>query len=315
MNHNIAVVIVTFCSRDLIAQCLQSVIDEDVTDIWVVDNASTDDTVDYVNTHFPQVNLIANAENIGFAAANNMAIRQIEGKDILFLNPDAWLTDGALAAMRQALEANQDVAMVGPRVIRQGEVEPTLLEAPRFFTSWMFILTGMRAMNTGGFAGKVVQGFPWRRVTEGEHIRGSCMLVRCKALEEVGLMNELFFLYFEETEWCLRFRQHDWKIVIEPKALAHHIGKASVGTQNALPSLEFMRSAVLFWKVNNTWVEHAFLRSTLFLMALTKCLLLLPFSAEKHRRGWLLNVAGLALNPFRMPIVYHQARRPSAWMK
>lgn len=317
MNHDIAAIVVTFRSQKLIDRCLQSLIAEGVpsTNIWLVDNASDDGTVNHVRENYGQVNIIHNHENLGFAAANNQALCHMTAKYVLLLNPDAWLNAEALERMVAVMEQDERIAIVGPSIVRQKQVEQSLLMRPRFWEAWFFLLSGMRAFETGGFSGKAAQGFPWQDVTDGDHVRGACMLVRQEAVTDVGLMDETFFLYFEETEWCLRFRQHGWRVVIAPQATAYHIGKASVRTQERLPSLEFMRSAILFWKKTLAWPAQVSLRVTLFFMVMVKWSLLLPVKSAKGQREWLWRVASLTVNPFGLPIVYNKARRPSSWPK
>lgn len=315
MNVNeVSAIVVTFRSRLLIDQCLQSLQEAGVQHIWVVDNASDDGTADYVQQNYPGIHLIRSEKNLGFAAGNNLALGQIQSEAVLLLNPDAWLTPNALNLMLSTLSAETNVGMVGPSIDRQGQTEPSLLQAPSAFASWLFLLSGMRAFGTGGFSGKEVEGFPWCSVTEGDHLRGSCMLVRLQAIRDVGLLDESFFLYFEETEWCMRFRQKGWRILIEPAALVHHVGKASVQTQESLPSLEYMRSGVLFWMKIYPWVIQWILRGTLWMMACMKYVLLLLFRpASVEQKGWLSNVVALAIHPYKLPIVYDRAKRPSSW--
>ncbi len=306
----VAAVVVTFRSRSLIDRCLQSLRSAKVSEIWVVDNASDDGTAEYIEAEYPEVNLIRSEFNLGFAAGNNLALKNIAADSVLLLNPDAWLAPGALEEMLQVMESDSKIAVVGPSIDRQGEAEPSLLMEPGLIESWAFLFSGMRR---GSFSGRAVEGFPWRTVTDGDHVRGSCMLVRRNAIDEAGLLDESFFLYFEETEWCLRFRKHGWRVVIALEALAHHIGKASVKTQESLPSLEFMRSTIIFWKKSHAWPLQIGLRVTLAFMAGAKWLLLLPVANAADRRGWLLNVIGLVMNPFGLPIIYDRARRPASW--
>jgi len=308
-----AAVVVTFRSRPLIDRCLESLQQAGVGEVWVVDNASDDGTADHVASSYPKVHLIRSEQNLGFAAANNLALRRIHSDAVLLLNPDAWLAPGALETMLQVLDSDTGIGVVGPRIERQGMSEPSLLAAPRAVCAWLFLLSGMRAFTTGGFAGRPVAGYPWQSLTDGDHVRGSCMLLRRQALEDAGLLDDAFFLYFEETEWCLRLRRHGWRVVIAPAALVHHVGKASVGTQESLPSLEFMRSAVIFWQKLYGRPVQIGLRITLMLMAVVKWLLLLPMPANGERRRWLLAVAGLAMHPYARPVVFDYARRPPVW--
>ncbi|MDQ7005216.1 MAG: glycosyltransferase family 2 protein [Ghiorsea sp.] len=315
MNKLVTAIVVTFRSKLLIDQCLKSLEDEGVSQMIVVDNASDDGTADYVAKHYPHIQLLRNSENIGFAAANNLAIQQLEqaDSDVLLLNPDAWLAPDALAHMQAAMRSDSRIAIVGPSIERDQQLEPSLLLRPKASASIQFILSGMRAMETGGFAGEVAPNYPWSSITDGDHVRGSCMLVRYQAIQDVGLLDDMFFLYFEETEWCLRFRNQGWRVVIAPDAQAYHLGKASVKTQESLPSLELMRSAVLFWQRVYTKPQALLLRVLLWHMVLVKYMLLLPFPSTKERRKWLLKVASLSMNPFRLPMVYTNARRPPKW--
>lgn len=310
-----AAVVVTYRSEAWIEKCLDSLLlQPEITTIWVVDNASDDNTVDLVKARYPDVHLISNPNNVGFAAANNQALKQVTEDFALLLNPDASLEGEAVGHMLAAME-DEKTGAVGPRIFRGGEIEPSLSLAPRAFESVMFLFSGMRSFNTGGFSGRPVPGFPWDAGAEGDHLRGSCMLVRKEVMESAGLLDEAFFLYFEETEWCLRMRREGWKIRIASDAVAHHVGKASVKTQTSLPSLEFMRGAVLFWGMVYGPVVSRGLRVVLWSMALTKHSLLLFSKQAAERRGWLREVMGLAITPYKMPIEYEHSRRPSLWKR
>ncbi|MFQ5582323.1 MAG: glycosyltransferase family 2 protein [Mariprofundaceae bacterium] len=311
---SVSAVIVTYRSRLHIGRCVHSLIDEGILEIWVVDNASDDDTASYVSEHFPEAHLIQNSENIGFAAANNQALQRIATPFVLLINPDAWLEKGSLRHMLTEIEQHDDVAVVGPRMIRDEQIEPSLLYAPRIRDVWFFLLSGMRAFGSGGFSGRMADGYPWDAGGEGNHVRGSCMLVRMQAVREAGFLDESFFLYFEETEWCLRMHRHGWRIMLNAHAIAHHIGKASVRTHGTLPSLEYMRSAILFWHKVYPAPAAWLLRTTLLLMAVTKWLILGVLDRkDTDRRRWLGDVVRLSMDPYRLPIVYSHARRPRSW--
>ncbi len=310
----VAAVVVTYRSAAWIERCLDTLlIQPEVTSVWVVDNASDDHTVDLVRSRYPHVQVISNRCNIGFAAANNQALEKISEPYVLLLNPDAFLEPESVGAMLEVFRADEHMAVVGPRIIRNGMIEASLSMAPTASASWLFLLSGMRNYSTGGFSGKPVAGFPWEDGAQGEHLRGSCMLVKKTAIEDAGPLDERFFLYFEETEWCLRMRRSGWNIAITPKAIAHHEGRASVKTQSSLPSLEFMRSAILFWRIHYSPLIATGLRATLWLMSAIKYILLTCSGSAADRRGWLKKVMGLALTPYRLPIEYDAARRPGLW--
>lgn len=312
--ESVAAVVVTYRSEAWIAACLDSIRQQpEVSTIWVVDNASDDATVELVRDRYPDVRLICNDDNPGFAVANNQALRQIGEPYVLLLNPDAALEAGALAAMLVRMRGDPELAVVGPRIMRNGRIEDSLGLAATPMQSMRFLFSGMRDHESGGFSGVAVPGYPWNDGAEGDHVRGSCMLVRRTAIDDVGPLDENFFLYFEETEWCLRMRDRGWRIGIVPLAVARHAGKASIRTQTQLPSLEYMRSAILFWHKRFDSSACVMLRSTLWLMAAFKRLLLTLSGRGIERRAWLRKVMLLAADPYAMPIEYAGARRPSGW--
>jgi len=314
MERSAAAVVVTYRSSIWIERCLESLRQQPGLALtWVVDNASDDDTVELIRNRYPDVRLIANMDNVGFAAANNMALREIEEPFVLMINPDAALEANALATMANAMMEDDRLAMVGPRIMRGGKIENSLSLAPTPMQSLLFLLTGMRSYNTGGFSGRASPGYPWNDGAEGDHLRGSCMLVRRAAIDDSGLLDERFFLYFEETEWCLRLRESGWKIAIAPHAIAQHEGKASVSIGLSLPSLEYMRSAVIFWQLRYGRTFSLMLRSMLWLMAAVKRMLLLLGGGDRERREWLDKTMRLAVTPYSLPIEYPHARRPSFW--
>ena len=312
---SVAVVIVTYRSGKWIKTCLDSVITQGmVSSIWVVDNASDDDTVAIVRDNYPDVHVIANDDNKGFAAANNQALSVIEEKFILLLNPDAFLEACAVKYMVQGFEGNH-VGIVAPRIIRDEMIEESICGRPSAWASCLFMFTGMRNFKMGGFSGKPISGYPWDDGVKGEHVRGSCLMVAKGAVEDAGLLDEVFFLYFEETEWCLRLRNHGWAIKLVPNAIAHHAGRASVKTESALPSLEFIRGAIIFWQIYySRWIAFI-LRMVLFSMAAAKFLVLRVLCRGQAKQGWLKDVMKLALNPFKLPIIYPKATRPAQWDK
>jgi len=310
----IAVVVVTYRSEPWIRQCLDSVFEQaHVSSVYVVDNASDDQTTHVLQSEYPQVHLISNADNIGFAAANNQALKLITEDYILLLNPDAFLEKDCVANMLTSFD--KGVGMVGPRIIRDKQVEASICEPPSAWASWLFLLSGMRNFNTGGLSGKPSPGYPWNEGAQGAHIRGSCLMVAREAMDSAGLLDERFFLYFEETEWCLRVYRKGWKIKLQPKAVAHHIGRASMTTATSLPSLEFIRGAVIFLPTQYNALIVFTLRTTLYFMAGVKRLFLFALMRDAEKRAWLGDVMKLAINPFQLPIIYPKAKRPAYWDK
>ena len=228
---DLSVVIVNWNVRDLLRQCLRLILDTQclTLETIVVDNASTDGSVEMVRAEFSDVHLIANTDNRGFPAANNQGIAAAQGGYVLLLNPDTALVGDALATMVAFANANPDVGIVGPQLLTSdGSVQssrrrfPTLLTA--FFEStWLQPHAPRRLLERYYVLDRpddVVQDVDW--------LYGAALMARREAVEQVGLMDEGFFMYSEELDWCRRFREAGWRVVYLPTAqIVHHGGKSS----------------------------------------------------------------------------------------
>ena len=225
------IVIVSYRSRELLRTCLESVrhfVARAVT-VTVVDNASRDGTGAMVSSDFPEVALLASNRNLGFAAANNIAIRRGRGRYILALNPDTRLTEGALEALIALMDARPEIGICGCRLIRHdGTFDhaskrsfPTVVGALGHFL-WI----GRRP----GASGRLAQ-YRAPDVESGpvDAVNGAFMLIRRPALEEVGLFDEGFWMYMEDLDLCYRFREAGWTTWYEPSVTVFHAKGGSSG--------------------------------------------------------------------------------------
>ena len=226
----LSVVIVSYNTVALLARCVRSVL-ADVppgTEVYIVDNASRDGSADMVRRAFPAVRIIANNDNNGFAAATNQALRQARGRYVMLLNPDAELRRGALPRVVDFLDARPAVGVAGARLIYQdGRFQHSAFRFPSLPMAFLeFFPINHRLTNS-----RVNGRFPtadYHRVFAIDHPLGACMTVRRAALPEVGLLDESFFLYCEEVDWCWRFKQAGWHVVHCPEVLAiHHEGQST----------------------------------------------------------------------------------------
>jgi N-acetylglucosaminyl-diphospho-decaprenol L-rhamnosyltransferase len=221
------VVVVTYNALPWIEQSIESVQDEEVV---VVDNGSTDGTVEVVRERFPQARLIER-ENLGLASGWNAGMAVVGGRYVLLLNADAWLTAGALARLVEFADTRPEAAVVGPRLLNtDGTLQRSVRGFPtlwRLATEYLFLrklAPGSQLLNAF-YAG----GFDHDEVREVEVVMGACMLVRREAVEQVGPLDDAFFLFSEETDWCYRFEQAGWKVLFFPGAECVHVGGASHG--------------------------------------------------------------------------------------
>jgi hypothetical protein len=186
--------------------------------------------VAFVRERFPDVRVIEQ-ENLGLGAGWNRGIRETESRYVLILNADAWLVDDALERLVSFADERPRAAVVGPRLrYPDGRLQRSVRGFPtlwRLATEYLFLrklAPRSRALNAF-YAG----GFDHDEVREAEFVMGACMLVRRAAIEEVGGLDEDFFLFSEETDWCYRYRQAGWEVVFFPGAECVHVGGASHG--------------------------------------------------------------------------------------
>ena len=240
----VSVVVVTYNALPYIEQCLQSVAGHETV---VVDHGSTDGTVAAVRDRYGAVRLVEQ-ENLGLAAGWNRGIEATSGRFVLILNADAWAVGDGVRKLLDFAERRPEAAVVGPKLLNtDGSLQRSVRGFPtlwRLATEYFFLrklAPRTRALNAF-YAG----GFDHDRVAEAEFVMGSVMLVRRAAIDQVGLVDEDFFLFSEETDWCYRFRQAGWKVLFFPGAEFVHVGGASHGgrlyVENLRGSLRFLAS-------------------------------------------------------------------------
>ena len=239
---DVSVVVVTFNALPFVEQCLQSVAGYDTI---VVDHGSTDGTLAVVRERFSDVRVVEQ-ENLGLAAGWNRGIRETSSPFVLILNADAWAVGDGVRRLLAFAEQHPKAAVVGPKLLNtDGSLQRSVRGFPtlwRLATEYFFLrklAPWSQALNAF-YAG----GFDHDRVREAEFVMGSVMLVRREAIEQVGPLDEDFFLFSEETDWCYRFRQAGWKVLFFPGAEFVHVGGASHGgrmfTENLRGHLRFL---------------------------------------------------------------------------
>jgi N-acetylglucosaminyl-diphospho-decaprenol L-rhamnosyltransferase len=224
---DVAVVVVTYDALPWVERCLESVAG---TPTVVVDHGSSDGTVALVRERFPEVRLVEQ-ENLGLGAGWNRGIRETESRYVLILNADAWLVGDALERLVAFADARPRAAVVGPRLrYPDGRLQRSVRGFPtlwRLATEYLFLRK--LAPRTSALNAFYAGGFDHDEAREAEFVMGACMLVRRAAIDEVGGLDEAFFLFSEETDWCYRFRQAGWEVVFFPGAECVHVGGASHG--------------------------------------------------------------------------------------
>ncbi len=212
----------------------------------VVDNGSTDGTVQLVRERFPEVRLVEQ-ENRGLAAGWARGIEETGGRYVLLLNSDAWLVDDALSRLVSVAERHPHAAVVGPKLLNP---DGTLQRSVRGFpTTWRlateYLYLRKLAPQTRALNAFYGAGFDHESEREAEFLMGACLLVRRAAIDAVGPPDDSYFLFSEEVDWCWRFREAGWGVLFTPEARCVHVGGASHGgrmfRENVRGHLRFLR--------------------------------------------------------------------------
>lgn len=266
---DLAVVIVTWNVRDLIEAALQTLFDDLErasleAQVYVVDSASSDDTVAVVSQQFPQVDLFASEENLGFARSNNHAMRRIlaaedQPRAVYLLNPDTLTRPGATRALFDALFAAPDVGLVGAQLsYEDGAFQHGAFGFPGLRQLWVEFFPTPGRFVEGRFNGRYSRdlytaGVPF----EVDFTLGATMMLRREVLEQTGLFDEQFFMYCEEIDWAWRIHRAGWRVLSVPVAHVVHLSGRSTVQVRPRSVLNLWHSRLkLFEKHYSPWKLH-----------------------------------------------------------
>ena len=251
---DLEVVIVSHGAEELLRRCLRSLAEHPATGttrVTVVDSGSPDSTPDVVAREFPDVRLIRR-ENIGFSAANNVVLREDEADTVLLLNPDTEVYAGTLDAALARLRSDERIGMVGCKLVTEsGELDhackrsfPTPLSALAHFTG-----VGRAAGASGALSQYRATELGDDEAGEVDAVNGAFMLCRGEAIREVGLLDEGYWLYMEDLDWCHRFWDAGWKVFYEPAGVALHVkGGSSPARRAPRQEIAFHRGMGRFYR-------------------------------------------------------------------
>ncbi|HEY0306612.1 MAG TPA: glycosyltransferase family 2 protein [Acidobacteriaceae bacterium] len=261
---DLSVIIISFNTRDVLHRCLTSLMQEITctpgytTEVLVVDNNSRDNSAEMVQADFPQVQFLPSATNLGFAAANNLAIRHARGRYLVLLNSDAFLQPGSLLLAAQHMDATPAAGLGGARLIGEdGAWQPSARSFPSPVHE-MLMLTGLAAKypHSRFFGHNDRTWADPMQPAQADWVPGAFSIIRRSVLDEVGLFDENFFLYYEEVDLCLRIRAAGHQIWYWPDIAVVHIGGESsrqmgdmqFSTTGSQLTLWRMRSMLLYFR-------------------------------------------------------------------
>lgn len=265
-GRDLVVVIVNHDTRELLDDCLRSLRDGGLdglsAEVWVVDNASTDGSAELVRARHPWARVLESDDNVGFSAANNLALRtagfpsqpqprsEAPDRHALLLNPDTIVPAGALRGLVARLEAEPDIGVVGPKLLlADGSLD---LACRRSFPTpevAFYRFSGLARLfpRSRRFGRYNLTYLDPDEPADVDSVVGACMLVRGAAIADVGLLDERFWMYGEDLDWALRMRQAGWRVAYRPQVVVHHVKRAaSRGSRRA--QYEFQRAMWLFYQ-------------------------------------------------------------------
>ena len=292
----VSIIIVSWNAQDYLMQCLASLFAgpcRHPMEVIVVDNASSDGSAESVARNYPQVQLIRNATNLGFARANNLGISMTTGKYVCLINSDVKVFPDCINQLVKYQEEHPDVGMVGPRIIGgDGKLQRSCRGFP---TVWNMFCRALALdtifPGTRLFTGYSLRHWPQDTCRAVDILSGCFWLVRRQALGEVGLLDESFFMYGEDMDWCRRFWKHGWKLAFVSSAEAIHYGGASSANAPVRFYIERHRADLQYWHKHHSGLAVAsyFLLTCLHLWlrlaSYSAALLLRPSETFRYKAG------------------------------
>ena len=229
---DLSIIIVSWNVLELLRECLQSIADtqgELRLETIVVDSASADGSAAMIQAEFPDVSLVACEENVGFPRGNNIGLQLATGRNILLLNPDTRVLPDALKAMVAYLDTHSDIGALGPQLLNtDGSVQSSRRRFPTM-TTMMYESTWLEGVAPSKVLERYyAQDLPDDRVADVDWVTGACIMAPRAVFDEVGGLDEGYFMYSEELDWCRRVKDAGWRVVYLPEAqVIHHTGKSS----------------------------------------------------------------------------------------
>ncbi|RLD43322.1 MAG: glycosyltransferase family 2 protein [Bacteroidetes bacterium] len=240
----VSIITVNYNQSEVTCEFLESLknITYSELEVFVVDNDSPSDNPDIIKEKFPDITLIKSDKNLGFAGGNNIAIPYCKGKYILFINNDTEVDSGFLEPLVELLESNPKIGMVSPRI--QYFHSPSIIQYAGF-TKFNLITT---RIFSHGFGEKDIGQFS--DISESGSIFGTAMLVPTKIIKEVGMMSEIFFLYYEEHDWAAHIKDNGYSIYYQGNSLVYHKESISTGRNSPFQTYYLSRGRILFTRRN-----------------------------------------------------------------
>ncbi len=276
LKPSVSIIIVSYNVCDYLTQCLDSLQNLVTTipfDIWVIDNNSTDQSIVTLEKKYPHVKLIKHNKNAGFAAANNIGILQSTGEYVWLLNPDTIVSTNALDALVQFLDSQPEYGACGSKLINpDGSLQPSAFPFPTVKNEAYRLLHLEKLFPSNFYQ---IQTWDTSSPRDVDINQGASLLLRRTALDQIGLLDEQFFMYTEEVDLCYRLFQANWKNAWIPESVVTHFGGQSTRQNKTVMFLQLYQTKIQFFRKHygkektNTYKKVIYLASLLRIFPLT----------------------------------------------
>jgi len=287
---DLSIVVVSWNTRDLLLRCLNSLIDETAklkTKIIVVDNGSSDGSAEMIKKDFPDIDLVRNGTNLGFSKANNLGILRSTGNYVCLVNSDVVLEPGCIDRLYTYMQTHPSVGILGPKMLdRDYELQTSYGNFPNLRSSLVRALA-LDILLWNPLLKRVLPQHRPQGAQRVDFLVGCFLMVRRTALKTVGLLDEQFFIYAEDKDWCKRFWQVGSEVVYLDSAKAIHYGGASSEAEPTRFNIEMMKANLQYWKKHHSRLGRIGYFMIIFLHQIVRvvgCALLYSFQPERRER-------------------------------
>jgi hypothetical protein len=303
-----SIIIVNFNTKKILKKCLSSIFEltkEIEFEVIVVDNASSDSSVEMIEKFFPKVKIIANRKNLGFGSANNQGIKKAQGKYVCFLNSDVVLVENSLGKLIKISNKHSQVGIYGPKLVN---VDKTIQQSAGFFPNLPQVFLWMTFIDDLPF-GKLLKPYHvdhdsfYQEEQKVDWVTGAAMMVRKEVFERVGGFDEKIFLYGEEVELCYRVKKAGFSIFYTPVTKLIHIGRASMDKSDIGAITGEYKAILYFYEKYKSYLSRIIVFALLEFGALLRILIfgLCMGKKDLRRAYWMAFVhpSRLTLNGYK----------------